>query len=123
MYTKADHADGGIGLNRKFEPTLVNDIDKVYNDKWNLPEYIPFRECIKMGIQDGIVAGKKVASDFYGKLLADKVKEVEDARSEIMHWKNAFKGLLIKCREGVEAFEFISKVVHLDNQYKQSKDK
>jgi hypothetical protein len=114
IYTKSDHDDGGIGLNRTFDTELVDDIDRIYRDHWDLPEYLPFRECVKMGIQDGIKAGRKVAKD----ILAGKDKEIETAKAETEHWKNAFKGLLIKCREGVEAFEFISKVVHLDNQAK-----
>lgn len=112
LYSKDDHDNGGIGLNRKFDATLVDTIDRVFGENWNLPEYLPFRECIKMGIQDGIEAGMKRASDKYGKLVADKNKQITDLESEVKRWKDAFRGLLKKCQDGVEAFDFISKVVH-----------
>lgn len=112
LYSKDDHDNGGVGLNRKFDVTLVDTIDRVFGENWNLPEYLPFRECIKMGIQDGIEAGMKRASDKYDKLVADKNRQIADLESESKRWKNAFRGLLKKCQDGVEAFDFISKVVH-----------
>lgn len=115
MYTKQDHDDGGVGLNRKFDPSLVGAIDDIFSSKWDLPEYLPFRECVKMGIQDGIIAGRKIAAD----ILGEKNRQIEEAKKDAERWQNAFKGLLLKCREGVEAFEFISKVVHLGSQAKE----
>lgn len=112
LYSKDDHDNGGVGLKRKFDVTLVDTIDRVFGENWNLPEYLPFRECIKMGIQDGIEAGMKRASDKYDKLVADKNKQIADLESEVKRWKNAFRGLLKKCQDGVEAFDFISKIVH-----------
>lgn len=114
VYTKNDHDEGGIGLNRKFDPELVGDIDRIYRANWNLPEYLPFRECIRMGIQDGIVAGRKSASG----IIAEKDRQIADAKSDAEHWKNAFVGLLAKCREGMEVFEFIAKLVHVGNSTK-----
>ena len=105
MYTKNDHATSGV--NRKFDATLVDTIDEVYRRNWDLPEYLPFRECIKMGIQDGIEAGMKRASAKYDKVLADKSKIMIAKR-----WKDAFRGLLQKCQQGVEALDFISRVIH-----------
>ena len=110
MYTKNDHATSGV--NRKFDATLVDTIDEVYRRNWDLPEYLPFRECIKMGIQDGIEAGMKRASAKYDKVLADKSKIMIELEAEAKRWKDAFRGLLQKCQQGVEALDFISRVIH-----------
>lgn len=110
MYTKDDHATRGV--NRKFDATLVDTIDEVYRCNWNLPEYLPFRECVKMAIQDGIEAGMKRASAKYDKVIADKNKQILDLEAEAKRWRGAFKGLLDKCRQGVEALDFISMVIH-----------
>lgn len=110
MYTKNDHATSGV--NRKFDATLVDTIDEVYRSHWDLPEYLPFRECIKMGIQDGIEAGMKRASAKYDKVLADKSKIMIELEAEAKRWKDAFRGLLQKCQQGVEALGFISRVIH-----------
>lgn len=110
MYTKNDHATSGV--NRKFDATLVDTIDEVYRRNWDLPEYLPFRECIKMGIQDGIEAGMKRASAKYDKVLADKSKIMIELEAEAKRWKDAFRSLLQKCQQGVEALDFISRVIH-----------
>ena len=110
MYTKNDHATSGV--NRKFDATLVDTIDEVYRAHWDLPEYLPFRECVKMGIQDGIEAGMKRASAKYEKVLAGKNKQLIEMEAEAKRWKDAFRGLLNKCQQGVEALDFISHVVH-----------
>ena len=110
MYTKNDHATSGV--NRKFDATLVDTIDEVYCRNWNLPEYLPFRECVKMAIQDGIQAGMKRASAEYDKVIADKNKKILELNVEAERWRDAFKGLLDKCRQGVEALDFISRVIH-----------
>ncbi len=110
MYTKDDHATRGV--NRKFDATLVDTIDEVYRCNWDLPEYLPFRECVKMAIQDGIEAGMKRASAKYDQVIADKNKKILELNVEAERWRDAFKGLLDKCRQGVEALDFISKVVH-----------
>ena len=110
MYTKNDHATSGV--NRKFDATLVDTIDEVYRSHWDLPEYLPFRECVKMGIQDGIEAGMKRASTKYDKLIADKNKRLGELEAEAKRWKDAFRGLLNKCQQGVEALDFISRVIH-----------
>ena len=110
MYTKDDHATSGV--NRKFDATLVDTIDEVYRRNWDLPEYLPFRECVKMGIQDGIEAGMKRASAKYDKVLADKNKIMIELEAEAKRWKDAFSGLLKKCQQGVEALDFISRVIH-----------
>ena len=112
LYSKDDHDNGGVGLNRKFDATLVDTIDRVFCENWNLPEYLPFRECIKMGIQDGIEAGMKRASAKYDKLVAEKNKQIVDLETEAKRWKDAFRGLLKKCQQGVEALDFISHVIH-----------
>ena len=109
-YTKNDHATSGV--NRKFDASLVDTIDEVYRRYWDLPEYLPFRECVKMGIQDGIEAGMKRASAKYDKVIADKNKQIIELEAEAKRWRDAFKGLLNKCRQGVEALDFISKVIH-----------
>lgn len=106
MYTKNDHATNGV--NRKFDATLVDTIDDVYRRNWDLPEYLPFRECVKMGIQDGIEAGMKRASAKYDKVIADKNKQIIELEAEAKRWRDAFKGLLNKCQQGVEALDFIS---------------
>jgi hypothetical protein len=111
-YTKEDHNDGGVGLNRKFDPELVSEIDRVYQGHWSLPEYLPFRECVKMGIQDGMVAGMKLAEDKYNAIIAEKDSEIKRLAGEASRWKNAFSGLVDKCRTGIEAFEFIMQVAH-----------
>lgn len=110
MYTKDDHATSGV--NRKFDATLVDTIDEVYRSHWDLPEYLPFRECVKMGIQDGIEAGMKRASAKYDKVIADKNKKILELEAEAKRWKDAFRGLLNKCQQGVEALDFISRVIH-----------
>ena len=110
MYTKNDHATSGV--NRKFDATLVDTIDEVYRNNWDLPEYLPFRECVKMGIQDGIEAGMKRACAKYDKLVADKNKQILELEAEAKRWRDAFKGLLNKCQQGVEALDFISRVIH-----------
>ena len=110
MYTKNDHATSGV--NRKFDATLVDTIDEVYRRHWDLPEYLPVRECVKMGIQDGIEAGMKRASAKYDKVLADKNKIMIELEAEAKRWKDAFSGLLKKCQQGVEALDFISRVIH-----------
>lgn len=110
MYTKDDHATSGV--NRKFDATLVDTIDEVYRRYWDLPEYLPFRECVKMGIQDGIEAGMKRASANYDKVISDKNKQIVELETEAKHWKDAFCGLLKKCQQGVEALDFISRVIH-----------
>jgi hypothetical protein len=110
MYTKNDHATSGV--NRKFDATLVDAIDEVYHRNWDLPEYLPFRECVKMGIQDGIVDGMKRASTKYDKVIADKNKQLVEMAEEAKRWKDAFRGLLNKCQQGVEALDFISRVIH-----------
>lgn len=110
MYTKNDHATSGV--NRKFDATLVDTIDEVYRRNWDLPEYLPFRECVKMGIQDGIEAGMKRASAKYDKLIADKDRQILELEAEAKRWKDAFRGLLNKCQQGVEALDFISRVIH-----------
>lgn len=110
MYTKNDHATSGV--NRKFDATLVDTIDEVYRSHWDLPEYLPFRECVKMGIQDGIEAGMKRPSTKYDKLIADKNKRLVELEAEAKRWKDAFRGLLNKCQQGVEALDFISRVIH-----------
>lgn len=110
MYTKNDHATSGV--NRKFDATLVDTIDEVYRCYWDLPEYLPFRECVKMGIQDGIEAGIKRASAKYDKVIADKNKQILELEAEAKRWKDAFRGLLNKCQQGVEALDFISRVIH-----------
>ena len=110
MYTKDDHATSGV--NRKFDATLVDTIDEVYRRNWDLPEYLPFRECVKMGIQDGIEAGMKRASAKYDKVVADKNKQILELEAEAKCWKDAFRGLLNKCQQGVEALDFISRVIH-----------
>lgn len=110
MYTKNDHATSGV--NRKFDATLVDTIDEVYRRNWDLPEYLPFRECVKMGIQDGIEAGMKRASAKYDKVVADKNKQIIELEAEAKRWRDAFKGLLNKCQQGVEALDFISRVIH-----------
>ena len=110
MYTKNDHATSGV--NRKFDATLVDTIDEVYRRNWDLPEYLPFRECVKMGIQDGIEAGMKRASTKYDKLIADKDRQILELEAEAKRWKDAFRGLLNKCQQGVEALDFISRVIH-----------
>lgn len=110
MYTKDDHATSGV--NRKFDATLVDTIDEVYRRNWDLPEYLPFRECVKMGIQDGIEAGMKRASAKYDKVLADKNKIMIELEAEAKRWKDAFSSLLKKCQQGVEALDFISRVIH-----------
>lgn len=110
MYTKNDHATSGV--NRKFDATLVDTIDEVYRRNWDLPEYLPFRECVKMGIQDGIEAGIKRASAKYDKVIADKNKQILELEVEAKRWKDAFSGLLKKCQQGVEALDFISRVIH-----------
>lgn len=109
-YTKNDHATSGV--NRKFDATLVDTIDEVYRSHWDLPEYLPVRECVKMGIQDGIEAGMKRASAKYDKVLADKNKIMIELEAEAKRWKDAFSGLLKKCQQGVEALDFISRVIH-----------
>lgn len=109
-YTKNDHATSGV--NRKFDATLVDTIDEVYRRNWDLPEYLPVRECVKMGIQDGIEAGMKRASAKYDKVLADKNKIMIELEAEAKRWKDAFSGLLKKCQQGVEALDFISRVIH-----------
>jgi hypothetical protein len=110
LYTKDDHATSGV--NRKFDATLVDTIDEVYRRNWDLPEYLPFRECVKMGIQDGIQAGMKRASAKYDKVIADKNKQIIELEAEAKRWRDAFKGLLNKCQQGVEALDFISRVIH-----------
>ena len=109
-YTKNDHATSGV--NRKFDATLVDTIDEVYRSHWDLPEYLPVRECVKMGIQDGIEAGMKRASAKYDKVLADKNNIMLELEAEAKRWKDAFSGLLKKCQQGVEALDFISRVIH-----------
>ena len=110
VYSKDDHAMSGV--NRKFEATLVDTIDEVYRRNWNLPEYLPFRECIKMSIQDGIEAGMKRAADGYNKKIAEKDKVIQDLNVEAERWKNVFTELVKKCRAGIDALDFISRVVH-----------
>lgn len=110
MYTKNDHATSGV--NRKFDATLVDTIDEVYRRNWDLPEYLPFRECVKMGIQDGIEAGMKRASAKYDQVIADKNKQLDELSGEVKRWKDAFRGLLKKCQDGIEALDFVSRVVH-----------
>lgn len=110
MYTKNDHATSGV--NRKFDATLVDTIDEVYRSHWDLPEYLPFRECVKMGIQDGIEAGMKRASAKYDKVIANKNKQILELEAEAKRCKDAFRGLLNKCQQGVEALDFISRVIH-----------
>lgn len=110
MYSKNDHATSGV--NRKFDANLMDAIDDVYRCNWDLPEYLPFRECIKMSIQDGIEAGMKRASVRYAKVIDDKNKKLDELATEAKRWKDAFKGLLNKCQQGVEALDFISKVIH-----------
>lgn len=106
MYTKNDHATNGV--NRKFAANLVDTIDEVYRRNWDLPEYLPFRECVKMAIQDGIEAGMKRASAKYDKAIADKNKQILELEAEAKRWKDAFRGLMHKCQQGVEALDFIS---------------
>ena len=110
MYTKNAHATNGV--NRKFAANLVDTIDEVYRRNWDLPEYLPFRECVKMAIQDGIEAGMKRASAKYDKVIAEKNKKILELEAEAKRWRDAFKGLLNKCQQGVEALDFISKVIH-----------
>jgi hypothetical protein len=110
VYSKDDHATSGV--NRKFEATLVDTIDEVYRSNWNLPEYLPFRECIKMSIQDGIEAGMKRAAAGYDKKIAEKDKVIQDLTAEAERWKNVFTELVKKCRAGIDALDFISRVVH-----------
>lgn len=110
MYTKNDHATSGV--NRKFDATLVDTIDEVYRRNWDLPEYLPFRECVKMGIQDGIEAGMKRAGAKYDQVIADKNKQLAELSDEVKRWKDAFRGLLKKCQDGIEALDFVSRVVH-----------
>jgi hypothetical protein len=110
LYTKDDHATSGV--NRKFDATLVDTIDEVYRRNWDLPEYLPFRECVKMGIQDGIQAGMRRASAKYDKVITEKNKKILELESEAKHWRDAFGGLLGKCRQGVEALDFISGLIH-----------
>lgn len=110
MCTKNDHATSGV--NRKFDATLVDTIDEVYRRNWDLPEYLPFRECVKMGIQDGLEAGMKLACAKYDKLVADKNRQITELEAEVKRWKDAFRGLLQKCQQGVEALNFISRVIH-----------
>ncbi len=119
VYSKDVHHDAGVGLNRKFDATLVEDIDRVFRSKWNLPEYLPFRECVKMAIQDGIIAGMEKAADKYEAQIDEKNKRIEAIRKQVVFWRNSFSTLLTKCKDGVHAFEqlsdvltFISKVVH-----------
>ena len=110
VYSKDDHAMSGV--NRKFDATLVDTIDEVYRRNWNLPEYLPFRECIKMSIQDGIDAGMKRAAAGYDKKIAEKDKVIQDLATEADRWKNVFTELVKKCRAGIDALDFISRVVH-----------
>ena len=110
MYTKNAHATNGV--NRKFAANLVDTIDEVYRRNWDLPEYLPFRECVKMAIQDGIEAGMKRASAKSDKVIAEKNKKILELEAEAKHWRDAFGGLLGKCRQGVEALDFISGVIH-----------
>lgn len=110
MYTKNDHATSGV--NRKFDATLVDTVDEVFRRYWDLPEYLPFRECVKMGIQDGIEAGMKRASAKYDDVVSKKNAQIIELENERNRWKNAFRGLLLKCREGIDAIDFIAKVVH-----------
>jgi len=110
VYTKDDHATSGV--NRKFDATLVDTIDEVYRSNWNLPEYLPFRECIKMSIQDGIEAGMKRAAAGYDKKIAEKDKVIQELTAEAERWKNVFTELVKKCRAGIDALDFISRVVH-----------
>ena len=112
VHTKDEHADCGVGANRKFDVSLVEDIDRVFGEKWSMPEYLPFRECIRMAIQDGIHTGMANATRKYEKMLDEKEKKVQ-------YWKNAFTTLLTKCKDGVQAYDqlvgvlgFISKVIH-----------
>ena len=110
MFTKDDHATSGV--NRKIDATLVDTIDEVYRKNWDLPEYLPFRECLKMGIQDGIEAGMKRSSVKYEAKISEKNKQLLEMENECKRWRNAFMGLLGKCREGIDALDFISRVVH-----------
>ena len=110
IFTKDEHA--GAGVNRKFDATLVDTIDEVYRANWDLPEYAPFRECIKRSIQDGIEAGMKRASNECEKKLNEKDKRIQELNLEAERWKTVFTELVQKCREGINAFDFISRVVH-----------
>ena len=112
VYTKDDHKDGGVGLNRKFDPALVDDIEQVFQSKWNLPEYLPFRECVKMAIQDGIVAGMEKAANKYEPILDGKDKRIQGLHEQVKFWRNSFRTLVSKCKDAVHAFDFISAVVH-----------
>lgn len=54
----------------------------------------------------------KRASAKYDKVLADKSKIMIELEAEAKRWKDAFRGLLQKCQQGVEALDFISRVIH-----------
>ena len=54
----------------------------------------------------------KRASTKYDKLIADKNKRLGELEAEAKRWKDAFRGLLNKCQQGVEALDFISRVIH-----------
>lgn len=112
FYSKDEHDEKGVGSRRCFDATLVDDIDRVFKSKWALPEYLPFREMVKMAIQDGIIAGMERAANKYEPMLDGKDKDIAKLKEEVSFWRRSFSGLLRKCKEGVEAFEFISKVVH-----------
>ena len=102
------HDDSGVGNNRKFDPAMVADVDKVYLEHWNQPEYLPFRECIKMAIQDGIIAGTKRTRDKYEPVIAQKNARIEELhRSESM-WRISHKIIQEKCKEGLQIFDFLS---------------
>jgi hypothetical protein len=49
----------------------------------------------------------------YDKMLSERDRKIVEAKQEAERWKKAFKGLLTKCQEGIDALEFISKVVHV----------
>ena len=116
FYSKDEHDENGVGSQRCFDTTLIDDIDRAFKSKWALPEYLPFREMVKMAIQDGIIAGMERAAKKYEPMLDGKDKEITKLNEELSFWRRSFTGLLRKCKEGVEAFEFISKVVHLSGK-------
>lgn len=118
IYTKDEHASAGVGLNRKFDTALVADVDKVFQSKWEMPEYLPFRECIKMAIQDGIVAGMERAAGKYEPMLDEKDTQIKGLEEKVEFWKGSFSKLYEKCRQGIAAFEFIRKVINMSTDHK-----
>jgi len=113
VFTKDDYATSGV--NRKIDVKLVDIIDEVYRKNWDLPAYLPFRECLKMSIQDGIKAGMKRSSVEYESKISEKNAQLIEMENECKRWRNAFMGLLSKCREGIDALDFISRIVHGSN--------